>query len=276
MASKESTPNFASLRERVLGKSGKEYWRSIEEYVDAPEFEEFVKREYPAHAEEWDKSLNRRNFLKVMGASLAFAGLTGCVVQPTERIIPYVNQPEDLIPGKPMFFATSMTLSGSSIGILAKSNEGRPTKIEGNPEHPGSLGATDVLTQASLLNLYDPDRSQEIRFRGTSKTWLEFVNQVRAMVEEVGSTGGAGVRFLTETIVSPTLIDQFRRLLAELPNAKWYQYEPINKDNVLGGTRLAFGAPHNVVYRLDAADRLLRLQCPLHEGLRQEEEISLR
>ena len=266
MAGKESTADFASLKAKVLGKSGKEYWRSIEEYVDAPEFEEFVKREYPAHAEEWDSSLNRRNFLKVMGASLAFAGLTGCVVQPTERIIPYVNQPEDLIPGKPMFFATSMTLGGSSVGVLAKSNEGRPTKIEGNPEHPGSLGATDVLTQASLLNLYDPDRSQEIQFRGTSKTWLEFVNKVRGLVEEAGATGGAGIAFLTETIISPTLIDQFRRLLAELPNARWYQYDPVNNDNVFDGTRLAFGAPHNVVYKLEEADRILSIDADIFSG----------
>jgi molybdopterin-containing oxidoreductase family iron-sulfur binding subunit len=266
MAGKESTADFASLKEKVLGKSGKEYWRSIEEYVDAPEFEEFVKREYPAHAEEWDSSLNRRNFLKVMGASLAFAGLTGCVIQPTEKIIPYVNQPEDLIPGMPMFFATSMTLGSSSLGILAKSNEGRPTKIEGNPEHPGSLGATDVLTQASLLNLYDPDRSQEIRFRGTSKTWLEFVTQVRGLIEEVGPAGGEGVRFLTGTVISPTLIDQFRRLLAEMPNAKWYQYEPVNKDNVFGGTKLAFGTPLNVVYKLDEADCVLSIDEDIFSG----------
>src|SRR6476659_1189203 len=149
MPSQDSKQNFALLRNRILSQNGKEYWRSVEEFVDAPEFEEFVKREYPDHAENWDDSLSRRNFIKVMGASLALAGLSGCVIQPNERIVPYVSQPEYLVPGKPPYYATAMTLGGVATGLLAKSTEGRPTKLEGNPEHPGSLGATDVLAQAS-------------------------------------------------------------------------------------------------------------------------------
>lgn len=167
MPSKDSKTNFALLRDRILEKSGKDYWRSVEEFVDAPEFEEFVKQEYPQHAEEWESGLSRRNFIKVMGASLALAGLSGCVIQPSEKIVPYVRQPEEVIPGKPLFYATAMTLGGVALGLLAKSNEGRPTKIEGNPDHPGSLGATDVLGQAALLQMYDPDRSQSVAFRGT-------------------------------------------------------------------------------------------------------------
>ena len=259
MPSKDSKTNFALLKDSILEKSGKEYWRSVEEFVDAPEFEDFVKREYPTHAEDWENGLSRRNFMKVMGASLALAGLSGCVIQPAEKIVPYVRQPEDVIPGKPLFFATAMTLAGTAVGLLAKSNEGRPTKLEGNTDHPGSLGATDVLAQASLLNMYDPDRSQEIRFRGNPKTWQNFTNELRARIEENRADGGAGVRFLTETVTSPTLIAQMKQILTELPRAKWYQYEPLNKDNAMAGAKMAFGAPAQTIYKLDLADRVLSL-----------------
>ncbi|HLM60561.1 MAG TPA: TAT-variant-translocated molybdopterin oxidoreductase, partial [Pyrinomonadaceae bacterium] len=219
---KDSKTNFALLRNKILDQNGKEYWRSVEEFVDAPEFEEFVKNEYPQHAEDWEDGLSRRNFLKVMGASLALAGLSGCVIQPAEKIVPYVSQPEEIIPGKPLFYATAMTLGGEAIGLLAKSNEGRPTKIEGNPDHPQSLGATDARTQASLLDMYDPDRSQEILRRGDPATWQTFMTELRARVDENRVDGGAGVRFLTETVTSPTLIAQMRQILTELPNARWY------------------------------------------------------
>src|SRR6476469_8925184 len=166
MPSQDSKQNFALMRDKILAQNGKEYWRSVEEFVDAPEFEEFVKREYPDHAENWDDSLSRRNFIKVMGASLALAGLTGCVIQPPEKIVPYVTAPTDSLPGRPLFFATAYTLGGVAMGLLAKSYEGRPVKIEGHPDHPGSRGATDVRAQASLLDMYDPDRSQRVLFRG--------------------------------------------------------------------------------------------------------------
>ena len=260
------------MRDRILGESGKDYWRSVEEFVDAPEFEEFVKREYPAHGEEWNDPVTRRNFLKVMGATLAFAGLSGCVIQPAEKIVPYVRQPEDMLPGKPLFFATAMSVGGIATGLLAKSYEARPIKLEGNPGHPGSLGATDVLAQASLLDMYDPDRSQEVTFRGSPKTFQNFTIALRAAVAENGKDGGAGVRILTETVTSPTLQAQIKQLVAELPNAKWVQYEPVNNDNAIAGARLAFGSPVHTVYRFDKAETaafarrgyLLRLQSPIH------------
>jgi MoCo/4Fe-4S cofactor protein with predicted Tat translocation signal len=263
MPSKDSKANFALLRERILGKTGKDYWRSIEELTDAPEFEEYVKYEHPEQADTWDNSLSRRNFVKVMGASLALAGLSGCVIQPSEKIVPYVSQPEDIIPGKPLFFATAMSLGGVATGLLAKSNEGRPTKIEGNPEHPGSLGATDVRAQASLLNLYDPDRSKEVLYRGEPKSWQSLMNALRAEIDKNRVDGGAGVRFLTETVTSPTLIAQFAQIQRELPNAKWYQYEPVNKDNATAGAKLAFGSAVNTVYKFDLAERVLTLDKDL-------------
>ncbi len=251
--------DFTALRNKILQQNGKEYWRSVEEFVDAPEFEEFVKHEYPQHAEEWENGLSRRNFIKVMGASLALAGLSGCVIQPAEKIVPYVRQPEEIVPGKPLFFATAMTLKGEATGLLGKSNEGRPTKIEGNPEHPQSLGATDVRAQAALLDLYDPDRSKEITYRGNPRTWQNFMTELRGKIDENRVDGGAGVRFLTETVTSPTMIAQFRQILTELPNARWYQYEPINDDNAIAGAKLAFGSAAKPVYKFDQATRILSL-----------------
>jgi molybdopterin-containing oxidoreductase family iron-sulfur binding subunit len=266
MTGKDSKTNFALLREKILGQNGKQYWRSVEEFVDAPEFEQFVKEEYPAHAEEWDNSLSRRNFVKIMGASLAFAGLSGCVIQPAEKIIPYVRQPEGLIPGKPLYYATAMSLGGIATGLLAKSNEGRPTKIEGNPDHPGSLGATDTLAQASILSMYDPDRSKEITYRGTPRTWQNFMTEIRAAIDENRADGGAGIRFLTETVTSPTLIGQVKQLLTELPNAKHYQHEPVNNDNAMAGAKMAFGSPAHTVYKFDQAERILSLDADIFSG----------
>ena len=247
------------MRDRILSENGKDYWRSLEEYAETPEFEEFVKQEFPDQAEDWDDSLSRRNFLKVMGASLALAGLSGCVIQPPEKIVPYVRPQENQLPGKPLFFATAMTLGGIATGLLGKSYDGRPIKIEGNPEHPGSLGATDVFAQGSLLDMYDPDRSQSVTSRGTPTSWQNFMTSLRGAIDTNRADGGAGIRFLTETVTSPTLQDQFKRLTAELPGAKWYQYEPVNNDNAMAGAKMAFGSPVNTVYKFDAADRVLSL-----------------
>ena len=263
MPTPESKQNFALLRDKILSQEGKEYWRSVEEYVDAPEFKEFVSREYPHEIETWDSTLSRRNFVKVMGASLALAGLTGCVIQPSEKIVPYVRNPEGMLPGRPNFYATAMTLGGVATGLLAKAYDGRPVKIEGNPDHPGSRGATDVLAQASLLNMYDPDRSQEVTFRGDTSSWERFVPAFRSAVDENRADGGAGVRFLTETVTSPTLIDQFNRIKSELPNAKWVQYEPINSDNASAGSKMALGTPVQTIYKLEKATRILSIDSDI-------------
>jgi molybdopterin-containing oxidoreductase family iron-sulfur binding subunit len=193
---------------------GKKFWRSLEEFADAPEFHEFVQREYPQHAEEWDDPIERRSFLKLMGASLALAGLSGCVYQPPEKIVPYVRHPEESIPGKAMFFATAATVGGIATPLLARSSEGRPTKVEGNPDHPNNRNsdpndrgssATDPFAQASILNLYDPDRSKTVTFREEIRTWTTFLGEMRSALDEQRPKQGAGLRFLTETITSPTL-----------------------------------------------------------------------
>ena len=266
MSSPENKQNFASIRDKILSLNGKEYWRSIEEHADTPEFREFISEEYPHEIEEWDNSLSRRNFVKVMGASLALAGLSGCVIQPPEKIVPYVRPVEGMLPGKALFLATAMSLGGVATGVLAKAYEGRPVKIEGNPDHPGSRGATDVLAQASLLGMYDPDRSQEVTYRGGPKTWEGFMGELRAAIEENRKDGGAGVRFLTETVTSPTLIDQFAKVKTELPNSKWFQYEPINQDNAMAGAKMAFGSPVQTIYKFDKAERILSLDADIFSG----------
>ena len=265
--SEESKKNFELMRERILEQQGQKYWRSLEEFADAPEFEEFVSREFPSQAEEWNDPVSRRSFIKVMGASLALAGLSSaCVIQPPEKIVPYVKQPEEIVPGKVNFYATAMTMNGVAVGLLAKSNEGRPTKIEGNPEHPGSLGSTDRFAQASLLDMYDPDRAQDFTFRNTPRAWDKFISDARAALEQHRPTGGAGVRFLTETITSPTLIAQFAGILRELPNARWYQYEPVNADNCLNGAKMAFGENVHTAYNFAVADRVLSLDADILAG----------
>jgi MoCo/4Fe-4S cofactor protein with predicted Tat translocation signal len=261
MPSQDRHINFALMRDRILATQGKEYWRSLEEFADTDEFHEFIQREYPENAEEWSDPVGRRTFIKIMGASLALAGLSGCVYQPPEAIVPYVRQPEEYVPGKPLYFATAFTMGGVASGILAKSNEGRPTKLEGNPDHPTSLGATDLFAQASLLTLYDPDRSQTITFREEISTWPAFLADMRKNLDDQKAKQGAGLRFLTETVTSPTLGSQLKAVLAEYPSAKWYQYEPVGRDNVRSGALMAFGQPVNTTYRFDLADRVLSLDA---------------
>ena len=197
-----------------------------------------------------------------MGASLALAGLNACRAAPSdEKIVPYVNQPEQIVPGRPLFFATAFPMGGAGTGVLVESHEGRPTKIEGNPNHPASLGATDAFAQASILTMYDPDRSQVVRNAGRISTWNAFLTAINDDLEAERMAGGTGLRILTETITSPTLADQLRQLLAKFPRAKWHQYEPVNRDNVHGGDRLAFGADVNTLYRFENAGVILSLDA---------------
>src|SRR4029077_13344998 len=163
---------LSAIQQRLDGRPGKRYWRSWEELADTEAFQELMRREFPEQADIWPSSLNRRQFLTLMGASLALAGLSGCSVKPAPAIsfAPYIRSPEEVIPGKPLFFATAMTLGGTAVGLLVESHLGRPTKIEGNPDHPASLGATDLYHQASILTVYDPDRSQTVTYLGQTRT----------------------------------------------------------------------------------------------------------
>ena len=196
-----------------------------------------------------------------MGASLALAGLTGCTKLPLTEIVPYVKQPENLIPGKPMFYATAYTLGGYASPILVESHMFRPTKIEGNPEHPASLGGTDVYAQASLLDLYDPDRAQNITYMGDVRSWTAFADAMRGPITAAKGMAGGGVRILTQTVSSPTLAGQIRSYLDANPQAKWHVYEPINRDNVNEGAKRAFGEVVETRYDLSKADVIVSLDA---------------
>lgn len=251
------------LKNKLDTSSGPQYWRSLQELAGSEEFQEYLHREFPENASEWFDPVSRRNFLKIMGASLALAGLTACTKQPEEKIVPYVRQPEELIPGRPLFFATAMTLGGYANGLLMENQMGRPTKAEGNPDHPASLGATDVFGQASILSMYDPDRSQSTTNVGNISSWTEFfqILNLRMQIEKQRPNPGSGFRLLTETITSPSLANQIRELLKTLPGAKWHQYEPLNRDNAMEGARLAFGEPVETLYKFDQADVVLSLDA---------------
>ena len=257
-----ATAHDAALPEKE--KTGPEYWRSLEELVGSEEFQTALHREFPKGASEWIDSVSRRGFLKVMGASLGLAGLTattGCVRLPSEPIVPYVRQPEGVIPGRPMYYATASTLGGYASPLLVESHLGRPTKIEGNDLHPASLGGTDIFAQASILGLYDPDRSQTVISMGDVRSWQSFMSAIRGPLSAQKGLQGAGIRILTPTISSPTLADQLRGFLKIYPQAKWHVYEPINRDNVLEGAKLAFGQPVETRYDLSKADVIVSLDA---------------
>jgi molybdopterin-containing oxidoreductase family iron-sulfur binding subunit len=253
--------------DRRLATGGPEYWRGLEELADTEAFQELLEREFPEQAHQWTNRLSRRRFLLLMGASLGLAGLSGCRVQPpVGRILPYDRQPEELTPGKPLFFATAMTLGGIATGLLVESHEGRPTKVEGNPRHPASHGATDVFAQASILGLYDPERSQSVTYRGRPRTWDDAVLAIRKALAEQRKSEGTGLRILTETITSPTLADQLLgkrdgAVLKEFPKARWIQYDPARSHASLAGAQRFFGEQVDVVHHFEEARVVVSLDA---------------
>jgi MoCo/4Fe-4S cofactor protein with predicted Tat translocation signal len=251
---------FQGVRGRGHG-ARRRYWKSLDELAESPAFLELVHREFPEQAAQFEDPEGRREFLKVMGASLALAGLTACTRQPEERILPYVKQPEDVLPGRPLLFATAVTVGGYAQGVLVESHEGRPTKIEGNPDHPQSLGATDVFGQAHILDLYDPDRAQTLKFQGEVRAWSSFQEELKDALDKPKAVKGVGFRILSGLVTSPTLAAQLESLLADYPAAKWIQYEPAGRDNVRAGAELAFGQAVEPQYRFDKADVILSLDA---------------
>jgi MoCo/4Fe-4S cofactor protein with predicted Tat translocation signal len=260
---------LASVRERIdaatahdhAEKTGPEYWRSLEELAGSEEFQEALHREFPKGASEWLDTVSRRGFLKVMGASLGLAGMTGCVRLPLEPIVPYVRQPENVIPGRPQYYATAVTLGGYASPVLVESHLGRPTKIEGNDQHPASLGGTDFFTQASILTMYDPDRSQSVISMGDQRSMKDFQAAIRGPLSAQKNLQGSGIRILTPTISSPTLAEQMRNFLKAYPEAKWHVWEPVNRDNALEGAKLAFGQPVETRYDFTKADVIVSLDA---------------
>ncbi len=249
--------DFESIRGRLRELRGERYWRSLEELAATEEFQEFLRAEYPSQSAAWLDPVSRRQFLRLMAASLALAGLSACTPPPRETIVPYVRQPEEIVPGKPLYFATAMSINGLAKGLVVESHMGRPTKIEGNPRHPASLGATDAFAQASILTLYDPDRSTVVTHLGRIRPWSQFLIALEEVRSRRQQTGGKGLRILTGSVGSPTLGEQIRTLLKELPGAKWHQWEPAGRHHTRAGSRLAFGEHVETQYRLAKADVIL-------------------
>jgi molybdopterin-containing oxidoreductase family iron-sulfur binding subunit len=259
--SKKNKLDLTEVREKLSEARGPRYWRTLDELAKTPEFEEMLHREFPKHASEWTDNSSRRDFMKIMGASMALAGLSACTKQPLEPIVPYVTQPSNLLLGKPLFYATAMPLGAYGTGLLVESHEGRPTKIEGNPQHPSSMGGTDVFNQASVLTMYDPDRSQVNTYLGELRTWPQVLSNLRGPVAAEKATGGAGLRVLSGATSSPSFGAQMQELLKAYPQAKWYQWETVNRDNVYAGAQLAFGQPVETFYDFSKAKVLLSLDA---------------
>lgn len=257
--SNERNPlDLAAIRQRLGTLKGKRYWRSLNELAEDKDFEKIVQQEFPRQAGLLNE-LGRRDFLKLMGASLALAGLASCVPQQVTKILPYVKPPEELVPAKPIYFASSMVQDGYAKGVLIKTTMGRPIKVDGNPSHPGNQGSTDIFMQASLIEMYDPDRPKQIMQGASSKTWQDFATAIGQAMSGLGQ--GAGLRILTGPLTSPTLLDQLKTLLAKYPQAKWLQFSPVERRNTLAGTQLAFGQAFDPVYSFDKADVILSLDC---------------
>jgi MoCo/4Fe-4S cofactor protein with predicted Tat translocation signal len=252
---------FPGVRQKPDATGPRRYWKSLDELADAPAFLDFLHREFPEQASMLEDPKGRREFLTLMGASLALAGLTACTKQPAEKILPYVRQPEPLVPGRPLFFATAAGHDGYARGILVESHEGRPTKVEGNPDHPASLGGSDVFGQAHVLGLYDPDRSKTVLYVGEDRTWGDFRAALREALDKQKAKRGAGLRFLTGRVTSPTFAAQMADVLAAFPAAKWVSWEPAGRDNSRAGAVLAFGEPVEPQYRFDRADVVLSLEA---------------
>jgi len=245
--------------------TGRAYWKSLEHLSQTPEFRAFVHHEFPAGAMEALDSTERRTFLKVMGASMALAGLgmAGCRRWPEKHVLPYASRPAESIPGTPQYFATSVTLAGVAHPVLAASYDGRPIKLEGNPEHPASRGASTHFTQAALLDLYDPDRSRSPAQKDADRSWDDYSKFAAGHFETIRSAKGAGLAILCGASDSPSLLAMRRRMESSLPQAQWFEYEPLLNDNAVAGLEQSLGSAHRALLDLSAAKVIVSLDADL-------------
>ncbi|NJP04168.1 MAG: TAT-variant-translocated molybdopterin oxidoreductase [Chloroflexaceae bacterium] len=259
------TQNHDNTQPRSTPDTGGQ-WRSFDELAGDQRLVEEAQVEFPNGLRPPPStSVTRRDFLKMMTVSLAAAGVTAsCSRQPIEQMLPYAQPPiPEQIPSLPLYYATAMPLGGFANGLLVKNMMGRPIKAEGNPEHPASLGGTNVFAQGSIFTMYDPDRSQVVLNTGQNSTWEAFRDTIAPIMTAKLADQGAGLVFLTETITSPTLVDQLARMRDELgyDQMEWYQFEPIDHANVRVGAELAFGEPVDTIYDFTQADVILSLDA---------------
>ncbi len=239
--------------------TGKQYWRSLDQLAETDTYKDFLHREFPEGASEMGNDWSRRSFLTLMGASIALAGLSGCR-RPVEKIVPYVRRPEEIVPGEPLTFATSMPVGTGAYGVLVRSNDGRPTKIEGNPDHPSTRGGSNAFIQAAILGLYDPDRSQQPVEKGAKRDWDAFTDYYRSQLHaQYIANKGTGLAVLTESYASPTMARLRASFEKTFPNARWATYEPVSDENVYDGLEIATGAAYQPVYHFEKAKTILAL-----------------
>lgn len=243
-----------------VNKTGKQYWRSLNQLAETEEFQEMLHREFPEGASELSDSIPRRRFLSIMGASFALAGLASCR-KPVEKIVPYVNQPVDIIPGNSRMYATTMPFQNSAYGLLVESHEGRPTKIEGNELHPSSLGKANYYMQAATLEMYDPDRSEYPLKSGARVKYNEFISVWRGLYARYLQSRGEGLAFISSAFSSPSrarLADEIKR---KFPRARWVTYEPVSDENIYKGIEIATGRPYQPIYHYENANVVLSLDA---------------
>jgi len=252
--------DLEALRQKLATGRGPKFWRTLEEAAETEDLKEYIEQEFPGLSGQIPQGVDRRSLLKVMAASLAMAGAAACTKQPKELIVPYVRQPENVIPGVPLFYATAMPVAGYARGLLVESHLNRPTKVEGNPDHPASLGATTIFEQASILNLYDPDRSESVMHEGRMDLWGAFTGALSTEAQELGMRKGEGLAILTGVVTSPTLISQMTALRAQLPQAKWYVHEPSVNPAIASAARKIAGRSAFISYDLSKADVVVSLE----------------
>jgi molybdopterin-containing oxidoreductase family iron-sulfur binding subunit len=236
------------------------YWRSLAQIEDRPEYRTALEREFPEGASELPEGVSRRDMMMLLGASMSLAGVAGCR-RPVEEIVPFVTAPEEIVPGIPRYYATTMPFRRSAYGLIVESHEGRPTKVEGNPSHPSTLGASSSLVQASVLGLYDPDRSQSVTSKGTRKSWSDFVTAWGQLSEAHASDGGAGLAILSESFCSPTLARLAAELRSRYPRLQWATYDAVSDESRLAGLRHATGRDVDLMLRFDRASVILCLDA---------------
>jgi len=236
------------------GSTGPKYWRSLDQLAGTPQFQEWVEREFPANASELLDSNSRRTVLKLMAASFGLAGLAACR-RPVAHVLPNSKGVDDYVPGQSYFYSTVISMGNHVHGLLVETHDGRPTKVEGNPDHPTSHGAATALAQGSLLNLYDPDRSSKVLEGGKESSWQKF----EAYVKTLPLSDGSGLRFLSEAITSPSLAALRSAALAKFPKAKWIEYEAFARDNERLGCELALGVPGYARAKYDNAKVVVSL-----------------
>jgi MoCo/4Fe-4S cofactor protein with predicted Tat translocation signal len=252
-------PDIAALREKLAGGDGPRFWRSLDAVADSAEFRAYLAAEFPS-ASRLAAAPERRGFLKLMAASFALGGLTACGAgSGRDYEVPYVNQPERIVPGTDLSYASSAVFDGFGNGILVTTRNGRPLKIEGNPDHPWSRGGTDVLAQASVLGLYDPFRSQAVQHLGRPSSWAAFRADLQAQMPAWRESQGEGLALLTGPVTSPTLAAQIARLQAAYPGLRWHVGAGASRDGLYAGARQAFGRPLETIPDFDRARAIVAL-----------------